>query len=240
LQSVLSLLHLYPFVGNRYCLYLYPFAMLPLGMGLDALLRDIKRPATAHLLIALVTFATGAYAANHNLYFRNEVEFTNTNSSFYDGVEEIRKRVGTNDVVLTNKGSWLHLLYLKDRKNSGYFPEAFGGMDFEGRRLYFLEKRYFWEYVREKDFYEFLAMARSKVSEASGLWFLIIGTSDYSLLTLHECAGVKPHILSSYQGEGFLLFKLDKEFALAHLFASPALMESCYRDSKAPPLGRNF
>lgn len=240
-QVILSLLKLYPMVGSRYCFYFFPFVMFGLGKFIDQALviTKARREYIIGILIA-ISLVFSFVAIKKNIYFQNSDEFTNTNQSFFNGVNYLRNNIQPGDVILTNKAGWTHLVYLTDKANSGYFPESFGHYDFEGRKLYFQEKRTFWEYLVKENFYEFLKSIKTVSAEGGNIWFLVFGTSDYSIMTIYNCDYVQPYLKKTYYGRGTLIFQLDKKFFMENFFPPNAQVEACFANSKEPGMGGVF
>lgn len=241
LQIILTLFHIYPMVGSRYCLYLMPIIALPLAYCITDILDRLPiKPLylTSALIICIIAFS--AVANSKNLYFNHSNEFTTTNQSFFGGVEYLRENLGDNDIILTNKGSWMQLLNLKDKTNSGYFPKMLGEMDFEGRQLYFLERNNKWEYLTRKDFYDFLPMVEEQMHSAKNVWIVAFGTSDFSIFSIYNCPALKPYISKDHIDRGVLVFQIDKKFALDNFYPVSRQIEVCMEQSDHPFLGRLF
>lgn len=235
---ILAKLHIYPMTGSRYGTYLFIFTALPLAKFFVDIFswKDINKNLVL-ILITVFSILFSNYAVKNDIYFANSGEFPNTKKSFASGVDYITNNTLKNDVIITNKGSWLHFLYLKAPDNSGYFPKSFGEMDFEGRKLYFQEKRNFWEYILKDNFYDFLTMLDGKVSTKSNIWFVVFGTSDYSIMTLYDCDYIKPYIADSYSDKGILIFKLNHKFFEKNFFPPNKDIDSCFTKSKIPHFG---
>jgi len=240
-QVFLFAFSLYPLVGNRYCFYLFPFFVFVIGKGLDEMLSLSiipKKVGLSTIAVLAILFSVGLL--QRNSYFEDNYEFTTSNQSFSLAEGFLKSNTVPGDIILTNKGSWLHLLYPRDKRNTGYFSEPLGKMDYDSRDLYFLEKRNFWEYIIKDTFYTFLEMVKVNFNTEAHYWFANIGTSDYSIGSIYHCEKVKPFIESSHKGRSVLIFRLNKEFVLENFHPGSQLLEECFEASEQPHIGGVF
>ena len=240
-SMVLAVLHIYPMTGLRYGSYLFIFYALPLAACMAELVNRSRLPHAAICsLLAAAALAYSAYAVAHDVYFSDNSEFTNTNESFNGGIAYLRQHTKAGDVIITNKGSWLHLLYLKDKHHSGYYPQPLGHMDFEGRMVYFYERPNFWEYTLKDYFYDFLPLVQNKLHNTHNIWFMVLGTSDYAIMTLGECKALRPYISNEYHGFGVWMFKLDADIMRSRFFPPSKEIDTCFTQSTVPQIGGVF
>lgn len=238
LQLALTAFKIYPMVGSRYCLYFFPFIALGLGKFIDDIFTISKlRREYVFALIAIITLAYTAYAIRTNIYFNHEGEFDLPNQNLVAGLEVINKIPGE-DLILTNKGTWLHLLYQTNKDHdhhNGYYPVSFGEYKFGGRETYFWEARNFWEFTNEKLFGEYIAQLKDKIKNRKKIWVVVLGSNDYAISSIYTCPAFKPYIKDEFIEQSVLVFSLETKA----LYMAENL-ENCLKNSKQPHFGAWF
>ncbi|HQH28749.1 MAG TPA: hypothetical protein PLP17_15250, partial [Oligoflexia bacterium] len=248
-QAVLARLQLYPFAGLRYCLYLVPLFAIPVAVAFEESIRIIALLLRGKSVrrgffwgAALLVICWAVWAAKSGAYHSTSIEFPLPLQNYQRALDLLRSEPESRDVVVTNRSSWLYLFYASSNGQTMYSSPAIGEMDYFGHAVYFDGRPYFWEYARSDDFYRFflLLLAKHDLSTVHNIWFLVLGVSDYSMLTLRECLGADAAFRLIMFEKGALLFSLNKDFLLEQLGGEPPLVTACFERSSIPQMGSVF
>lgn len=249
-QVVLAHLQLYPFGGVRYCFYLIPFLTWPLAALAQAAIDTTRRlpEGTARALRAWFVglFGAGAVvlvaaAIGRDVYFRRSNEFPLRSEDAAGAIDRIEESVPPSEVIVANKLTWLQLRYWHTAGAVMYEDTPHGEYVVAGRHLVYDGRAYAWEYFDVEVLQDVLARTlRGGRAGAKRIWFLVIGPSDFAILSLYQCLRGEGANDATWSTRGALLFAVDADVVRDRFLTPDADLSRCLEESAVPRMGALF